>query len=366
MNSWEPSTGLTQAVRRVLGSRAEILDQIAARVDHLDEMTQAATTLEVILSPVGARDLAKIKLDAQSGERWLWAGAAQTGRYLAVDEFSDSAATQPASGVVYPPVHSQLTAWWLFHAWRIVDLLRDTVYSVNAFRLHSAAVTARALIESTGCLAYEAKSLAAGWDRCKQDAAGNREELTCSQLGSVLARASLSTRLQGAPDTIRATNILTYVDKLAKVTKDARFKDWYDWLSDAAHPAFGARIALATDPVVHNTRAVTLQFHARHPFMSTDANVASDFEYPILQYTTDATIACELVANSVLNQSLAVVDDFGLTTSAATLTRRTYWRNLSPTRGNRPCPCGCGKWRVSRHFWGMPAPQLSVPPTSSI
>ncbi|MFI7289777.1 hypothetical protein ACIBRY_24475 [Streptomyces anulatus] len=53
---------------------------------------------------------------------------------------------------------------------------------------------------------------------------------------------------------------------------------------------------------------------------------------------------------------MALVDDFGLTTAAATLTRRTYWRAFHPTRGSRACPRGRGKWSACGHRWGAVRP----------
>jgi hypothetical protein len=65
------------------------------------------------------------------------------------------------------------------------------------------------------------------------------------------------------------------------------------------------------------------------------------------------------VITDVLQQALNVVDDAGLTTAAATLTLRAYWRNFTPVRGKRPCPCGRGPSSACGHRWGEPARRTS-------
>jgi hypothetical protein len=64
---------------------------------------------------------------------------------------------------------------------------------------------------------------------------------------------------------------------------------------------------------------------------------------------------------NLLEDGLAVVDDFGLTTAAATLTRLRYWRDFHPTRGSRACPCGRGKWSTCGHHWGSQIPTPHTP-----
>jgi hypothetical protein len=75
----------------------------------------------------------------------------------------------------------------------------------------------------------------------------------------------------------------------------------------------------------------------------------------------DLPIAVGRVITDVLEQSLVAVDDMGLTTAAATLTGRVYWRNLSPVWGNR---CPSGRASACRHYWGQPAPVLTIPSTA--
>jgi len=107
---------------------------------------------------------------------------------------------------------------------------------------------------------------------------------------------------------------------------------------------------------------VLLRFYARRPVLVyAGTKVGTDFT--IAHTAADALIACGTIGADFLDQALFLVDDFGLTTQAATLTRRWYWRDFIPVRGSRACPCGRGKWSGCGHWWGHPAPTLTVPKT---
>jgi len=176
----------------------------------------------------------------------------------------------------------------------------------------------------------------------------------------------MATRLKGTPQTLQATNVLTYVQKLARASGDQRYITWYDWLSDASHPAFGARIALASPPMLHDSKAVMTRTYARAPLIRQSANGRREaLENEVGLHAADALIAAGSVLCGLLADALHVVDDFGLTTGAAGLTQRFYWRDLKPVRGSRPCPCGRGAWSKCQHRWGQPAPSVSIPRTGT-
>jgi hypothetical protein len=182
-----------------------------------------------------------------------------------------------------------------------------------------------------------------------------------SALSPLLTSAAFGTRLSAVQGRgVRATNVLTYVDKLAGLAGDAEIRKWYDWLSDAAHPACGARIAGSSDPFMHNTRAIMLRYHDRSPLHLEGPGGVTRFQYPIATQAADAIASCGSLIVRILDQMLKVV-----TTSASPLRprptpRATYWRNFRPTRGNRRCPCGRGRWAECAHLWGRPAPAVQI------
>ena len=364
----EVSSRLTQVAAEALGAeRNAALVDVAIRVADLHLMTADAGTTDVLLVPLkDSRAEAWREKGLRRREDWVSVESADGSQVLAADEPSEAGLREPAAAVIYPEIHTRLVSWWLVHAWRSVDLLEDTIDNLRLWRIASGAVTARALVEEAGSLADEARKLAEGWKLGKAapvDPFGQPEAVR-DALAPVLLHASFGSRRQGSHAKLQATNVLTLVQKLAKATADARFTDWYDWLSDAAHPAFGARIAFASPPIVHDSGAIVARSYARSPMSLVHGGREELLEPTIAFAIADATIAAGNVITSVLEQSLIVVDDMGLTTAAATLTLRDYWRKFSPVRGKRPCPCGRGPASACGHRWGKPAPAVDVPTTA--
>jgi hypothetical protein len=300
-----------------------------------------------------------------SDETWAYVGTADGTPILAVDESSQEGMRDPAAAVVYPELYMRFVSWWLVHAWRSVDLLEDTIENLWRWRITSGAVTARAVIEEAGSLAEEARKLASGWTAAKAAPADllERPQAVRDALAPVLLQAAFGSRMKISHEKVQATNVLTLVQKLAKATADDRFTEWYDWLSDAAHPAFGARIAFASPPMVHPSMAVMVRSYARSPMSLVGGGEQRQLEPTIAFAIADATIAAGKVITEVLEQALSVVDDVGLTTAAAPLTLRTYWRNFSPSGESAPARAGADRPRLAGTGGGEPARTVTIPRT---
>lgn len=351
-------------------SRVQELDEVIREITSLRDLTENAETTVVFLA--GLRERAQRKLRAMvERETGTWAfirlrdDEGDTVEY-AIDEVTAAAEDDYAAAVAYPETHMRAVGWFLAHAWRFVDLAEDAFTSLGRWRVTSAAVSARAVLEEVGCLLEEAREIAEAWAQVKKTGAGAQRATEVHKvMRPVLNKVDLSTRI--AFDTKvqlpQARNVLTYVQKLAKRTRTAEVVTWYDWLSDAAHPAFGARIALATPFLAHKSSAVAVRYMARGPMhiAGADGRKSQDLDNTVAHMAADALALSVRVGASVLWQALAVVDDIGLTTAAATFTQRPYWRDFTPVKGNRPCPCGRGSWRTCGHHWGKPAPEITLP-----
>ncbi|MEV5262819.1 hypothetical protein AB0L02_32830 [Streptomyces anulatus] len=353
-------SGRTDAVAEALGDRrTAALAELTRRVAGLRDMSEHAGTSDVLLAPLTGPARRKWeRLARREAEDWVFVLTDDDSTVLAVDEASEAGLRDPAAAVVYPEVHSRLVSWWLVHAWRSADLLADTLDSLTRWRIASGAVTARAVIEEAGALVDEHRAIVEGWRIGKAAAEGSvkRPALVREALAPVLLKAGFGSRMENSHADFQATNVLTLVKKLTRETGEDRFPKWYDLLSDAAHPAFGARIAYATPAFRHESKAVMVRSYARSPMSLTDGRSAQSLEPTVALAVADSLIAAGTHIVDLLDDSLAVVDDFGLTTSAATLTRRTYWRAFHPTRGSRACPCGRGKWSACGHRWGAAGP----------
>lgn len=334
---------------------AELRRQIAL----LDELTRDAYVEEVLVIPMAdAAARAWKQMAASDDDSWVsYTGGGWT---FAVDRPSRLDARNLAGAVVFPPLHSQLLGWWLFHAWRSVDLLKAGLDASASGTTSVAAVTSRALIEELGCLVTEVRLVQKAWETAKLPdlVPLRRVELVRSELAPRLATLLSASRMSKANGP-SATNVLTYVSKLDKLSKSSKFSDWYDWLSDASHPAHGARLVYVTNPMRHESGAVVLRFHSRSPIhLVGPRGDRNDFTYDIDAKARAALETCGALLFNHLYAALKLVDDFGLTTSAPSMTERSYWRNLLAALPGDECPCGCGPGAESLHVWGAKAPSI--------
>jgi hypothetical protein len=227
------------------------MSDLARAVSDIQELSEHADTVDIMLRPLDQEAVRRLERRIQlRGESWVYARATD-GTVIAVDEPSPVGRADPAKAVAYPELHTRLVSWWLVHAWRSVDLAQDAVQAVGSWRIASAVVTARALIEEAGCLLDEVRKLAEVWHAGKAipDDGVKRPAEVRALMNPVLTRAGTASRIVEMPKALRATNVLTYVQKLARGTAESRFTTWYDWLSDAAHPGLrrAHRLCLTTD-----------------------------------------------------------------------------------------------------------------------
>lgn len=345
--------------------RSDALRRVSEWVVAQRALIDAAETTAVTLVPLAREKARAWEQGAQlRGEDWQFVSTSDGG-IIAIDEPSQFTRRDPAGAVFYPELHSRLVAWWLVHAWRVTDLLEVATRDLQEWRISTAAVSARALLEETGCLLFELRAIDAAWSKGKAAGHGmpefERAATVRTALAPVLSKAVFGSRMDGASERRQATSVLTYIQKLAKALGRPEVNSWYDWLSDAAHPAAAARIALASQPVVHGSGAVMLQFLARRPVSPRRADeLVGGTDFTVAHRSADAVQLCGRLVPELLEHGLWLVDDFGLTTSAATLTRRRYWRDFEPVKGSRQCPCGRGKASDCGHRWGGDARELSL------
>jgi hypothetical protein len=366
---WAPHPAVAEALgsKRVAG-----LGALSLSINDLDGLTHDAGTIEIVLVPLDKTKARRWEQRALARhEDWMFAKSSSGEATLAIDEPSEVAIKNPAAAVTYPELHTRLVAWWLCHTWRAVDLCNGALAALAAWRITSAPIVVRALVEQLAVLKPEAEALTQAWARAKALPPGvlERPSEVRSIMHPLLMHASFDSRLPDMPDNLRAKNIQTYIDKLAKSTRDDRFKDWYNLLSDSSHPSFGARIALAGQPMVHQDGPVMTRAYARSPLslVSRDGT-AQHLVNEVAETSAEALVVSGLLVWKLLVDTLLLVDDFGLTTGAATYTNRRYWRGFAPVKGSRACPCGRGRWATCNHRWGEatpPANGLPPPPPSS-
>lgn len=343
------------------GGNVTAFADLRRKVSSLDQLTREAYVEEVLVVPLDDAAARKWeRLAAAEDEPWVF--IAGGGRTWALDRPSGRGERDPTAAVIFPPLHTQLVGWWLFHAWRSVDLLEAALDASARGTTSVAAVTVRALMEELGCLVTEVGQIRRRWEAVKlQDVNSvRRVELVQQELGRLLTKLEFASRLAGRPERLpNAVNVQTYIDKLDKMSRSSKFSNWYDWLSDASHPAFAARLVYVTNPSRHAAGATILRFHSRSPLHLVDSRGdRTEFTYDIELKTSAALDGCGALLMEFLSAALEIVDDFGLTTKAPTMTERSYWRNFSPVSPGSECLCGCGLWAESLHSWRQPVRTL--------
>src|ERR1017187_402942 len=180
-------------------ARTVPLAAVAERMSVLQQLVADAETTEVLLIPLSGEAVDRWqRLAAQRDEVWAFVRGTDGGTVLATDEPSELGQRILADAVIYPEIHTRLVAWWLIHAWRVVDLFEDTLTSLVRWRITVAPVTARALLEEVGCLLYEARQIEQAWTKAKalKESPLGRPERVRNTLAPVLADASFGSRLE--------------------------------------------------------------------------------------------------------------------------------------------------------------------------
>lgn len=370
------------STQRALGDdRVQALLQLAPRIDELNRLTLNVNTVDMLIQPLTESQLPLLLSFASSRPTENWrAVKLATGQYLALQGVPRSLNdAQLLDAFFYPELHTRLLVWWLSHAWRVIELATATLQNLHNWDITLAALTSRGLIEQVGCLYVELRTIAARWTEAKAlvpqftigDEAGRENDLILenrslkvrSLLHGVLYEFAFASRGLGeASEGLAAKNVQGYVQRLTKAS-GVDFEDMYAWLSNAAHPAVGARVLYASEPNEHVTETSTIRFYSRYPTVVQQGG--AERRFIIADYAAMGALSASDIGIKLLWKSLRLIDDFGLTTGAASLTNVSYWRNLGPVGRNLQCPCGCGKYKRHRHNWGEPTPDVAFAPKAA-
>ncbi|GAA1948908.1 hypothetical protein GCM10009816_07180 [Microbacterium aquimaris] len=318
------------------------------------------------LEPVSLREwelprttLEKLQATTSADEDWLIVKFTD-GSILATDDFSDLGRMRPAAAVIYPELDSRLWAWWLTHAWSSLELALASQTAIRGWSLASASTLSRSLLESVAAFWYETRQLGASWGRAKNLPGGEDRPVRVRQeLNPRLLKAFRGTRLKASPEFLRAPNVLTWVERLAKDTGVPMVTEWYDKLSDAAHPSSYARTLYSSVTMMHDSCGKAETHFAYSPIATgsleedPDSVDAAVNEFPRL--IADAWILCTDVLLELLPLSFKLPADFTLTSRALDLVGSPYLRNMWT---DDPCPCSCGG--AIAHKWAAAFPPLRI------
>ncbi|AVH60868.1 hypothetical protein C4B68_39815 [Streptomyces dengpaensis] len=364
-----------ERVVRALGKQRADRVRAAARqlmtlADHDAQSTQAVVHINVPLHAHNAHEatteLANLLNAAAPDETWTfvtishpdgtWTGKASP----FMQDTSRLGSRDWIAHFALSDLHMRLAAWRLTQLWRAAELAEQTVESLGCWRLLVAAACSRSLLEGAAALTHETTLLHQAWDTFKQAGPPTTASLTqfSADLNNRLAKLQYASRVgqsSGRPPVLQSTNVMTYINKLAKNTTTVDVLDLYEWLCDAVHPSFGSATTYTVLRASDRPKTHAIEQYARHPLQPLAAS-----GYAVQPTVAHAAADALVLAAEVVHNSLSLVkwtmDDIGLTAEIQSLNRLPYAGSSDqPPQRSDPCPCGSGrKYKRCVHRWGQP------------
>jgi hypothetical protein len=231
--------------------------------------------------------------------------------------------------------HSRLIAWWLTTFWRSLDLAKSTWELAEANRFISASACSRSLLETSAAFWCEVIEIADLWRKIKLRGITKVSAINdWRELNNWVWQTTYGGKFDSrAPDlekqwaNLQKTNVLTYIGRLAKSCPNIDLQEQYQWLCNTVHPSCGGTFAMSTPLVAHASNTHAFAWFAPFPtHMESTAGQTS--ERRVQEAIAVSAIVAVRVMEKTLDDSLRIIDDLGLTTSAPKMATFKYWRQL--------------------------------------
>ncbi|MEV6982301.1 hypothetical protein AB0M95_13715 [Sphaerisporangium sp. NPDC051017] len=172
--------------------------------------------------------------------------------------------------IIFLDLHCRLGAWWLTHVWRAQQLAESSSSALHIWQIITAAACSRSLLEGAAAFSAETDAMMAEWDELKQMGVPTSDSISrfAAPLEKRISRGQFGTRLAESVDVkppLQSTNVMTYVNKLAKQRPNENIKEIYEWLCDAVHPSFGGMTVFVANQGAHFSETHNLVRIAKNP-----------------------------------------------------------------------------------------------------
>lgn len=149
-------------------------------------------------------------------------------------------ATRKLNGLYWRDTLATLEAYTVMAVWRMIDMAQAAVRAVEEENIVPASVLARSALESAIQFVHDARTMSSTLeDVCKEDLVD--KVATSEELERLILQTVYASRQSGDGDIYKSKNILTVIDKIAKVAKDDPLKEQYELLCELTHPNFLGR-----------------------------------------------------------------------------------------------------------------------------
>lgn len=135
---------------------------------------------------------------------------------------------------------ANIEAYTVTAVWRMIDICQAAFRSLDEDNIVPASILARSAFESAIQFVNDARTISSTLDdACKTDLYNHL--VTSKELEHFLLKTVFSSRSAGSEEIYKSTNILTVIDKIAKLAKDDSIKTQYELLCELTHPNFLGR-----------------------------------------------------------------------------------------------------------------------------
>jgi hypothetical protein len=266
-------------------------------------------------------------------------------------------------GEIFFDIHSIWTSQCLLKSWRLAQLVQSLSISLSSWNLTTAAMVARALVETASAFYFECNSLIEQWESLKgnpvqtdSDALKIRHQLYNES--RQFAWASRIPAIEKMSPELKRKNVVTFVEKAGKKLGRENLKEEYDVLCDAVHPSWGASecfwIESGQAIDLPQQLRVLLSFEAIGQIDVKDINPIRPGSSLTGVIFPSGTWAIDTLTTS-LKKFDRLCKDLCLTAHIYRFHNLHYWGIVHPTSNYEPCACGSGrKTRFCRHEFGDP------------
>jgi hypothetical protein len=169
-------------------------------------------------------------------------------RFMTVEAFSAELGTLSVGGRSAAEVNGHywrdtlatIEAYTVMAVWRIVDISKAAFALVESDAYVPASILARSALESAIQFVHDARTVASSLDEVMEfDLVAST--VTSEELEAFLLQTVYASRQSGADPIYKSKNILTVIEKIAKVAKDDPIGSEYEVLCEMTHPNFLGR-----------------------------------------------------------------------------------------------------------------------------
>lgn len=130
---------------------------------------------------------------------------------------------------------SNIEAYYHMTLWRGVELIKSCINGLNSKETIVPAIAARSLLELSTVFLINANILSQTFS---QVTFPNKTVVGSTEIENLVVKMIWGTRYDNPEPHLKQTNIITYLDKLAKISESKQLKPIYEFLCDIAHPSF--------------------------------------------------------------------------------------------------------------------------------